>query len=235
MATVKLLQRSRVHGYQFPVHGIHQPDQDDTSQRASLCCLHVRRPSIDQAVIPMADVSRVVRRSDIGESFRPVAHPWLVRSAYGVSWLYLTGDVGHEMYKAYLRNQEFLHKPPPNLRPNTPESFASGKPPGSPTEVPLKDDYRVIGVQRAIFQSVASMLFPAVTIHSIVKYSGRAMKDVKNVRLRTWGPIGLGLAVVPALPFIFDHPVEQAVEWGFDKAIDAYEHKRPSSKGEKEL
>ncbi|KAF3921742.1 hypothetical protein ABW21_db0208980 [Orbilia brochopaga] len=177
----------------------------------------------------------VAYTSDIGESFRPVAHPWLVRSAYGVSWLYLTGDVGHEMYKAYLRNQEYLHKPPGNLIANTPESFASGKPPGSPTRVPLKDDYRVIGVQRAIFQSAASMLFPAFTIHSIVKYSGRAMKDVKNVRLRTWGPIGLGLAVVPALPFIFDHPVEQAVEWGFDKAIEAYEHKGPTDKGEKEL
>ncbi|EWC44123.1 hypothetical protein DRE_07180 [Drechslerella stenobrocha 248] len=173
--------------------------------------------------------------SDIGESFRPVAHPWLVRSAYGVSWLYLTGDVTHEMYKAYLRNQEFLHKPPPSLKPNTAESFATGKLPGSPTTVPLKDDYRVIGVQRAIFQSVASMLFPAVTIHSVVKYSGIAMKDVKNVKLRTWGPIGLGLSVVPALPFIFDHPVEQAVEWAFDKGIEAYEKKGPTDKGEKEL
>ncbi|KAF3200519.1 hypothetical protein TWF106_003234 [Orbilia oligospora] len=174
----------------------------------------------------------VAYTSDIGESFRPVAHPWLVRSAYGVSWLYITGDVAHESYKSYLRNQEYLHKPPPNLRPNSLESFSVGNHIGNPVNVPLKDDYRVVGVQRAIFQSVASMLFPALTIHSVVKYSGKAMKDVKNARLRTWGPIGLGLAVVPALPYIFDEPIEHAVEWAFEKGIEAYEKKEPrGSKG----
>ena len=73
--------------------------------------------------------------------------------------------------------------------------------------VPL-EDYRTVMVQRAIFQGLASMGLPAFTIHSIVRYSGRAMKDVKNVKLRTWGPIGLGLSAVPALPYIFDEPVE---------------------------
>src|SRR5689334_323875 len=43
----------------------------------------------------------VAYTSDIGESFRPVAHPWLVRGAYGVSWAYLIGDVSHEGWKAY--------------------------------------------------------------------------------------------------------------------------------------
>lgn len=91
----------------------------------------------------------------------------------------------------------------------------------------------MVGFQRAVFQSVASMLFPALTIHSVVKYSGIAMKDIKNVRLRTWGPIGLGLAIVPALPFVFDHPVEHAVEWVFDKGIEAYESKQaPAASGE---
>ncbi|CRK47437.1 hypothetical protein BN1723_020297, partial [Verticillium longisporum] len=32
------------------------------------------------------------------------------------------------------------------------------------------------------------------------------MKNMKNTRIRTWGPIGLGLAVVPALPTLFDEP-----------------------------
>ena len=30
----------------------------------------------------------------------------------------------------------------------------------------------------------------------------------------------LGLAAVPFLPFIFDKPVEQAVEWGFHKGFE---------------
>jgi fission process protein 1 len=48
------------------------------------------------------------------------------------------------------------------------------------------------------------------------------MKDVKNPRLRVWGPIGLGLAAVPALPFLFDHPVETAVEWVFHKSFETF-------------
>ncbi|KAJ9635867.1 hypothetical protein H2199_008220 [Coniosporium tulheliwenetii] len=51
----------------------------------------------------------VAYTSDIGESFRPVAHPYLVKGAYGISWAYLAGDVAHEGYKAYLRNQRVLH------------------------------------------------------------------------------------------------------------------------------
>lgn len=66
------------------------------------------------------------------------------------------------------------------------------------------------------------MGLPAFTIHSVVRYSGRAMKDVKNKTVRTWGPIGLGLAVVPFLPRIFDKPVENAVEWVFHKGFEAY-------------
>lgn len=64
------------------------------------------------------------------------------------------------------------------------------------------------------------MGLPAFTIHSVVKYSGRALKDVKNTAIRTWGPIGLGLAVVPFLPRMFDEPVENAVEWVFHKGFE---------------
>lgn len=87
--------------------------------------------------------------------------------------------------------------------------------------VPL-EDYRTVMVQRAIFQGLASMGLPAFTIHSIVRYSGRAMKDFKNVKLRTWGPIGLGLSAVPALPYIFDEPVEKAVEFVFHRGFEFF-------------
>jgi len=56
--------------------------------------------------------------------------------------------------------------------------------------VPL-EDYRTVMAQRAIFQGLASMGLPAFTIHSIVKYSGRALKDTKNLKLRSYGPIGV--------------------------------------------
>lgn len=166
----------------------------------------------------------VAYTSDIGESFRPVAHPWLVRGAYGISWTYILGDVSYEGYKAYWQNQRVLN---PQLELSEKASKATGLLGPSaadvkPGVVPPLEDYRTVMVQRGIFQSIASMGLPAFTIHSVVRYSGRAMKDVKNKTLRTWTPIGLGLAVVPLLPAMFDEPVETAVEWLFHKGFAMY-------------
>jgi fission process protein 1 len=166
----------------------------------------------------------VAYTSDIGESFRPVAHPNLVRGAYGVSWLYLIGDVSYEGYKSYWHNQRVLN---PSVQLTPRQEKVTGLPatetralqPG--TVAPL-DDYRTVMVQRAIFQSLASMGLPAFTIHSVVRYSGRAMKDMKNKTIRTWAPIGLGLAIVPFLPAMFDEPVENAVEWAFHKGFETF-------------
>ncbi|KAI0177557.1 mitochondrial 18 KDa protein-domain-containing protein [Pestalotiopsis sp. NC0098] len=170
----------------------------------------------------------VAYTSDIGESFRPVAHPWLVRSAYGISWTYILGDVSYEGYKAYWQNQRKMN---PDLMLSEQQLKATGlsNEPQAPTlarqepgvVAPL-EDYRTVMLQRGIFQSLASMGLPAFTIHSVVRYSGRALKNAKNARLRTWGPIGLGLAVVPTLPYLFDHPVENAVEWVFHKGFSLY-------------
>ncbi|KAI4169862.1 MAG: hypothetical protein LQ343_005411 [Gyalolechia ehrenbergii] len=167
----------------------------------------------------------VAYTSDIGESFRPIAHPWLIKGAYGVSWAYLVGDVSHEGYKAYLRNQRILRPGVPGVT-SVRASDATGSQPNTepngfkPGHIPAIEDYRSVMAQRAIFQSVASMGLPAFTIHSIVRYSGRALKDVKNTRIRSYGPIGLGLACVPLLPYMFDKPVETAVEWTFHKAFE---------------
>ena len=166
----------------------------------------------------------VAYTSDIGESFRPVAHPYLVRSAYGISWAYILGDVGYEGYKAYWHNQR-IRNPQLQLTEHqqkitglTSESVVQTAP---GTVAPL-EDWRTVMVQRGIFQSLASMGLPAFTIHSVVRYSGQALKKVQNKTIRTWGPIGLGLAVVPALPTLFDQPVENAVEYIFHKGFETF-------------
>ncbi|KAM0432873.1 hypothetical protein ACHAPT_004575 [Fusarium lateritium] len=166
----------------------------------------------------------VAYTSDIGESFRPVAHPNLVRAAYGVSWMYLLGDVSYEGYKAYWHNRRVLD---PTIQLTARQEMITGLPAiesrvVKPGEVSPLEDYRTVMVQRAIFQSLASMGLPAFTIHSVVRYSGRAMKDMKNKLIRTWGPIGLGLAIVPFLPAMFDEPVENAVEWTFHRGFEMY-------------
>lgn len=178
----------------------------------------------------------VAYTSDIGESFRPIAHPYLVKGAYGVSWAYLAGDVAHEGYKAYLRNQRILN---PQAHAEKSTEAGTDNPitgaiqkigagitggetsPVTPGKIPAIEDYRAVMVQRGIFQALASMGLPAFTIHSIVRYSGRALKNAKSPRIRTWGPIGLGLSAVPFLPYIFDEPVEHAVEWTFHQAFKA--------------
>ena len=66
-----------------------------------------------------------------------------------------------------------------------------------PGHVSAIEDFRTIMVERAIFQSVASMGLPAFTIHSIVKYSGKALKDAKNRTIRTYGPIGVRTLLLP--------------------------------------
>lgn len=155
----------------------------------------------------------VAYTSDIGESFRPVAHPWLVRSAYGISWAYLIGDVSHEGYKAYLRNRRALVPPGETYKDASehpqdqiirgmatgniagPLDGSGGKEkeltPWSTTEISLAEDYRMVMAKRAVFQGIASMGLPAFTIHSVVKYSGRMVRGAKNTLVRTWLPIGV--------------------------------------------
>jgi fission process protein 1 len=151
-----------------------------------------------------------------------------VRAAYGISWAYLIGDVGNEGYKAYRQNQRIRHPNLPRTALQERYNNATQPLPGDnegevkPGVVPPLEDYRTVIAQRAIFQGIASMGLPAFTIHSIVRYSGRAMKDIKNVKIRTWGPIGLGLAAVPFLPYLFDQPVESAVEWTFHKGFETF-------------
>lgn len=169
----------------------------------------------------------VAYTSDIGELFRPVAHPRMVRAAYGVSWLYILGDVSYEGYKAYWHNQRILN-PQLELTPRQEKATglsANGTLASKPGVVSPLEDWRTVMVQRGVFQSIASMGLPAFTIHSVVRYSGQAMKKVKNPAIRTWTPIGLGLAVVPFLPAAFDKPVEEAVERMFHKGFETFSGK----------
>ncbi|CAG7564051.1 unnamed protein product [Fusarium equiseti] len=193
------------------------PDSTDTNLRYAAYATRIR-------TILLSAHRYVAYTSEIGESFRPVAHPGLVRGAYAVSWLYLIGDVSYEGYKSYWHNQRILN---PKLQLTPHQEKVTGLPavetraiqPG--TVAPL-EDWRTVMVQRGIFQSIASMGLPAYTIHTVVRYSGRAMKNMKNKTIRTWGPVGLGLAVVPFLPAMFDEPVENAVEWAFHKGFETF-------------
>jgi fission process protein 1 len=170
------------------------PDTTDTNVRYAAYANRLR-------TIMLSAHRYVAYTSDIGESFRPIAHPILVRSAYGISWAYILGDVGHEGWKAYKRNQRLT-------APHGDEHFdgrqkeimdkVNAAPPTHPVRIPAIEDYKAVMAQRAVFQSLASMGLPAFTIHSIVKYSGKALKNATNTTVRTWGPIGVSKDVTPS-------------------------------------
>lgn len=163
----------------------------------------------------------VAYTSDIGESFRPIAHPYIIRGAYGISWAYILGDVAHEGYKAYQRNKHVLTPSGEAYRKAAASAVAAGETtlsstpvaeaqtaaanawsesdddmkeslvPWTTKRIPLREDYRTVMAERAVFQVLASMALPAFTIHSVVRYAGRALKGQKNTIIRTWGPVGV--------------------------------------------
>lgn len=61
------------------------------------------------------------------------------------------------------------------------------------------------------------MLLPMTTIHTAVKYSAKAMKNIKNPVIRTAGPTAIGMAFVPFLPTLFDKFVEENLDKVFEK------------------
>ncbi|KIJ70485.1 hypothetical protein HYDPIDRAFT_105223 [Hydnomerulius pinastri MD-312] len=157
----------------------------------------------------------VAYTSDVGEAFRPVVPPAIVTAAYGVSWLYLSADVSYEAYKAHRRGPSPL------------EAAHYSE----PTRVGL------VAVKRAVFQSIASMALPAFTIHSLVSRSKPIFASrFKSPRIRTWGPTLTGLAAVPMLPYVFDEPVEKAVdvvwEWAEERFGKGVHKEAEGKKGE---
>ncbi|WFD05125.1 hypothetical protein MVES1_000451 [Malassezia vespertilionis] len=128
--------------------------------------------------------------SDIGEAFRPLTKPIVVSAAYGISWAYIISDVGYTVWHASNHMD--------------------------PNDSSYKKDLAWIGARRTVFQTLASMFLPALTIHSVVRYSAPLFSKFSNMRARSIGPTVLGLCTVPLLPVLFDHPVEYAVENAFD-------------------
>lgn len=73
-------------------------------------------------------------------------------------------------------------------------------------------------LERSLFQGLASLLLPALTIHSIVDLAAVTLKKRNaSMFLMRWGPSGVGLAMLPLLPVLLDEPVEWAVETLFHR------------------
>lgn len=118
-----------------------------------------------------------------------------VTAAYAISWAYLIGDVSFTTYKAKEQGP-------------TPWEAANFS---EPTRLGL------VATKRSVFQAVASMGLPALTIHTAVKQASKLFANSANASLKRWGPTAVGISIVPALPYLFDHPVEVVTDQLFDK------------------
>ena len=62
------------------------------------------------------------------------------------------------------------------------------------------------------------MLLPPLAYTCVVlimcRQSQKLLKNNRSAVLARWGPCLLGLALIPAMPYL-DHPVEHAIETGF--------------------
>ena len=73
-------------------------------------------------------------------------------------------------------------------------------------------------VHTACFQTIASVLVPSVVIHQVVHLAQNvASARLPAGRIARWLPSAVGLACIPLMPLI-DHPVEHAIDVGFDYA-----------------
>lgn len=93
----------------------------------------------------------------------------MVSTAYGISIAYVVGDIGYEGYKANLDRKDRLQ--------------AGGRnDANAATEIGLRV------ARRTVFQGLASLVLPAVTIHAAVRYSAPLFLRSQNTRIKGWGP-----------------------------------------------
>ena len=124
--------------------------------------------------------------SDVGEALRPVVRRTIVNASYGIAATYCIADVAWEGYKVH-RSGHNDH--------------------GHPMTVPQ------MIVERSTFQLVASLLIPAVIIHTAVDVTKHFTKRIN--RFTKWGPSIAGLAIIPLLPLYLDEPAEKGIEYVF--------------------
>jgi fission process protein 1 len=136
--------------------------------------------------------------SEVGESFRPLVNPWIVKALYGLSIGYCFVDTGihtanvwrtlvirnmnHQTIKTQPRFKDLTPSVEPSVLPvNGAERYVE-----TDSETPLypklSDNqmkiYTAVNfADRAFWHTWASMILPAFTIHQIVKYSEMGIRS----------------------------------------------------------
>lgn len=185
------------------------------------------------------------RTAAAGASTKPILPRSFLRCAIGLTGIYMIADLTNEGIRAYHQNMRALAPPTEAFHDATPLSrpmqaqFNSGLTassvysplPASPVlevenkssfmpwgakTVPVKDDWRAVVAERAVFQTLSSLVLPAAALTAVVRHSTKCLSDSGSMLVRRFGPLAIGLAIVPMFPYAFDEPVDRLVRSTFD-------------------
>lgn len=143
--------------------------------------------------------------SEVGESFRPVVKSWMVNTAYALSIGYVCADTGFHTYNVHneLKKQNLSND---QIIKQTAINFCD----------------------KAVWHTFASMVLPAVTVHAVVKYSGKTLnygfnrssymttKHITSIgKYSRIGSVFMGLISIP----IIIHPLDHLTDYLMDNTI----------------
>jgi hypothetical protein len=129
---------------------------------------------------------------DVGvTAAKPSGSKMLRNVLHGVSFAYVIGDVYYDSWQ--VRRRYFLSD----------------------------RDLYVHVAERFTFQVLASLVVPSLIIHQVVHWSSKAFEGRFQTRpkIPRYGPLVLGLATVPVLPYVLDQPLEHTVSSIFAKVL----------------
>lgn len=124
--------------------------------------------------------------SEVGEALRRVTPLWFVNSMYGASILYVLVDTGVSTVSAYKNNEKQV--------------------------ISNRKHATIVCADQLVWHTFASMLLPAATIHTIVKYAGKLLRGTRYASVL---PAAIGLA---SIPFII-HPLDDSVTWAMNNTV----------------
>ena len=151
------------------------------------------QPAMDNDIWRDSPLRYAGYTNELGESFRPI-FPKFVVPSYVVSFAYVFGDTWDKTMSA--RDAARLQGVAENI-----------------TTLRMAES----AVDTLVWQSLASVIIPGLTIHKCVDLAQSAISRITPTQspLRRWGPTAIGLATIP----VIIHPLDNAVHFMLDVTI----------------
>jgi fission process protein 1 len=177
---------------------------------------------IDEVVHPLRDgimrfspyMRYLAYSSDIGESFRRVAHVRFVHASYAVAISYVVGDVALNGYY-----EHHFGSPPATVAKTMAHSGLF--------QLCASLLFPFLAIHSGVKVSKTYLFKPLTHSERWIARHGKG-GGAPSAFVRQWGPSAVGLGIIPFLPLV-DEPIEGVVDWIFGGHITP--HKRGGDDG----